>query len=125
MPNLTMEEVEEKVMEAKGWKAPGEDGLPAMVWKQQWPAVKERVMHLFHTSLSEGQLSDQWRSAKIIPLKKPDKDDYRIAKAWRPTSLLSTLGKILETVVADRISYAVELFGLLPTNHFGARKRRS
>ncbi|KAL9575787.1 hypothetical protein ACKAV7_000029 [Fusarium commune] len=42
MPNLTMEEVEEKVMEAKGWKAPGEDGLPAMVWKQQWPAVKER-----------------------------------------------------------------------------------
>ncbi|KAL9568930.1 hypothetical protein ACKAV7_006944, partial [Fusarium commune] len=30
MPNLTMEEVEEKVMEAKAWKAPGQDGLPAM-----------------------------------------------------------------------------------------------
>jgi hypothetical protein len=27
--------------------------------------------------------------------------------------------------VGDRISYAVETFGLLPTNHFGARKRRS
>lgn len=25
----------------------------------------------------------------------------------------------------DRISYAVEEFGLLPTNHFGARKKRS
>ncbi|RFN41629.1 reverse transcriptase [Fusarium flagelliforme] len=125
MPNLTMEEVEEKVMEAKAWKAPGEDGLPAMVWKQLGPVVKERVMQLFHTSLSEGQLPDQWRSAKIIPLKKPDKADYRIAKAWRPTSLLSTVGKILEAVVADRISYAVEQFGLLPTNHFGARKRRS
>jgi hypothetical protein len=87
--------------------------------------VKERVMQLFHTSLSEGQLPDQWRSAKIIPLKKPDKDDYRIAKAWRPISLLSTLGKILEAVVADRISYAVEQFGIPPTNHFGARKRRS
>jgi hypothetical protein len=125
MPNLTMEEVEEKVMEAKAWKAPGEDGLPAMVWKQLWPVVKERVMQLFHTSLSERQLPDQWRSARIIPLKKPDKADYRIAKAWRPVSLLSTLGKILEAVVADRISYAVEQFGLLPTNHFGARKRRS
>jgi hypothetical protein len=43
----------------------------------------------------------------------------------RSCSLLSTLGKILEAVVADRISYAVETFGLLPTNHFGARKRRS
>lgn len=28
-------------------------------------------------------------------------------------------------MVAERISYAVEAFGLLPTNHFGARKRRS
>ena len=39
--------------------------------------------------------------------------------------MLSTLGKILEAVIAERISYAVEEFGLLPTNHFGARKRRS
>lgn len=125
MPNLTMEEVEEKVMEAKAWKAPGQDGLPAMVWKQLWSVVKERVLRLFRTSLSEGRLPDQWRTAKIIPLKKPGKDDYKKAKAWRPISLLSTLGKILEAVVADRISYAVETYGLLPANHFRARKRRS
>ncbi|KAH7460569.1 hypothetical protein FOMA001_g19559 [Fusarium oxysporum f. sp. matthiolae] len=125
MPNLTMEEVEEKVMEAKAWKAPGQDGLPAMVWKQLWPVVKERVLHLFRTSLDTGRLPSQWRTAKIIPLKKPNKGDYKIAKAWRPISLLSTLGKILETVVADRISHAAETYGLLPTNHFGARKRRS
>ncbi|RKK10846.1 hypothetical protein BFJ65_g14842 [Fusarium oxysporum f. sp. cepae] len=125
MPNLTMEEVEEKVMEAKAWKVPGQDGLPAMVWKQLWPVVKERVLHLFRTSLDTGRLPRQWRTAKIIPLKKPNKGDYKIAKAWRPISLLSTLGKILETVVADRISHAAETYGLLPTNHFGARKRRS
>ncbi|KAF4415370.1 reverse transcriptase [Fusarium acutatum] len=119
MPNLTMEEVEEKVMEAKAWKAPGQDGLPAMVWKQLWPVVKERVLHLFRTSLDTGRLPSQWRTAKIIPLKKPNKGAYKIAKAWRPISLLSTLGKILETVVADRISHAAETYGLLPTNHFG------
>ncbi|KAF4944619.1 hypothetical protein FSARC_14621, partial [Fusarium sarcochroum] len=125
MPDLTTEEVEEKVMEAKPWRAPGQDGLPAMAWKQLWPVAKEWLMHLFRTSLSEGRLPDQWRTAKIIPLEKPGKKDYKIAKAWRPISLLSTLGKILEAVVADRISYAVEAHGLLPTNHFGARKRRS
>lgn len=53
------------------------------------------------------------------------KEDYTIAKAWRPISLLATLGKILESVVAERISHAVETYGLLPTNHFGARKQRS
>ncbi|KAF5265373.1 hypothetical protein FOXYS1_3819 [Fusarium oxysporum] len=96
-----------------------------MVWKQLWPVVGDRVLHLFRTSLRDGELPVQWRSAKIIPLKKPGKDDYKVAKAWRPISLLSTLGKILEAVIADRISYAVETFGLLPTNHFGGRKQRS
>ncbi|KID81146.1 hypothetical protein MGU_11475 [Metarhizium guizhouense ARSEF 977] len=56
MPDLTMEEVEQKVMAAKPWKAPGEDGLPAMVWKQLWPVVKDRVLHLFKTSLRDGEL---------------------------------------------------------------------
>lgn len=125
MPELTMEEVERKVMAPKPWKAPGEDGLPAMVWKELWPVVKERVLHLFRLSIKNGELPTQWRSARIIPLKKPDKDNYTVAGAWRPISLLSTLGKILEAVVAERISYAVETYGLLPANHFGARKRRS
>jgi len=58
-------------------------------------------------------------------LRKPNKDDYTRAKAWRLISLLCTLGKILEAVIAKRISYAVETRGLLPTNHFGARKKRS
>ena len=31
----------------------------------------------------------------------------------------------MEAVIAERISYAVEAGGLLPANHFGARKRRS
>lgn len=62
---------------------------------------------------------------KIIPLKKPGKEDYIVVKAWRPISLLSTLGKVLESVVIERISYIVEIYKLLPTNHFGARKQQS
>ncbi|XP_044718732.1 endonuclease-reverse transcriptase domain-containing protein [Hirsutella rhossiliensis] len=80
-------------------KAPGEDGLPVIVWKKLWHVVKHRVWTLFDSSLREGVVPHQWRTAKIIPLKKP--------------------------VVAERISYAVEAHGLLPANHFGARKRRS
>ena len=71
-------------------------------------------------SSDKGELPTQWRNAKIILLKKPNKGDYTVAKAWRPISLLSRLGKVLESVVAERISHAVETCGLLPTNHFGA-----
>ena len=38
---------------------------------------------------------------------------------------MATLGKVLELVVAERISHMVETYGLLPTNYFGARKQRS
>ncbi|KAI3532110.1 hypothetical protein CABS01_16761 [Colletotrichum abscissum] len=124
-PNFTLGEVERQLFAAKSWKAPGEDGLPVAVWKHTWPVVKGRMLALFQASLDEGLLPRQWRHAKIIPLKKPNKSDYGIAKAWRPISLLSTLGKVLESVVAERISHAIETFGLLPTSHFGARKQRS
>jgi hypothetical protein len=121
MPKLTMEEIECCLMKTKPWKAAGEDGLPAGVWRQVWPAVSESVRQLFQTSLDTGTVPRQWKIAEIIPLKKPNKDDYTMAKAWRPISLLSALGKLLEAVVAERISYAVEPYGLLPANHFGAR----
>ena len=124
-PDIMLEEVKRKVFSAKLWKALGLDGLPAIVWRQLWPIVQEEILDLFKASLDEGILPRQWREAKIIPLKKRNKPDYRYAKAWRPISLLPTLGKIFEAVLAERISYVAERYNLLPENHFGARSRRS
>ena len=76
-------------------------------------------------SLATGIVPRQWKEARLIPLKKPDKGNYTVAKAWRPISLLPTLGKLLESVVAERMSYLAETYHLLPANHFGARKQRS
>jgi hypothetical protein len=40
-------------------------------------------------------------------------------------ALLVTLGKILESIIATRIAWAVEEYGILPKTHLGGRKRIS
>lgn len=56
MRELTVEEIECCLMKTKPWKAASEDGLPAGVWRQLLPAVRESVRHLFQTSLNTGTL---------------------------------------------------------------------
>ena len=38
---------------------------------------------------------------------------------------MAILGKVMESIIAEKISHAVETYGLLLTNYFGARKKRS
>ena len=45
--------------------------------------------------------------------------------AYRPISLLNTLGKVLEAVMARRLSYLAEKHGLLPNSQFGGRPGRT
>ena len=62
MPELTVEEIEACLMKTKPWKAAGDDGLPAGVWRQVWLAVSESVRQLFQRSLDTGVLPKQWSS---------------------------------------------------------------
>ena len=57
-------------------------------------------------------------------LKKPHKD-YTEPKSYRPIALLNTIGKVVETTVADRIRQVLEDTGALPETQIGARKGRS
>lgn len=58
-------------------------------------------------------------------LRKPYKPDYIDPKVYRPISLLNTLGKALEAIIAKRIRFLAEIYTLLPSTQIGARKQRS
>jgi hypothetical protein len=63
--------------------------------------------------------------AKVITLQKSGKLNYTKPKAFGLISLLPTISKGLEAVIAARLSYLAEEHRLLPKNYFGARLKRS
>lgn len=90
---LTMTEIQAAIFKASPNKAPGPDGLPMLVWRELWPVLGEEIASLFNLSVAAGKVPSSWKTAKIVPLKKPGKDDYTVARSFRPISLLCTLGK--------------------------------
>ena len=125
MESLSVDEIGQALSAASPDRAAGRDGLTIRVWREVWPVLQQQICQLFSASLRQGKLPQQWKIAKIIPLKKGGKDDYTLPKNYRPISLLATLGKIMEAVIATRIAYLTEVHKLLPNNHFGARKQKS
>ena len=122
---ITEQEVAGALNRAKKNTAPGQDGLPTLVWRELWPFVSTRITQIFSASVSLGYYPAQWKTAKIVVLRKPGKDDYTTPKAYRPISLLNTLGKLLEAVMARRLSYYAESYQLLPDTQFGGRPGRT
>jgi hypothetical protein len=67
-----------------------------------------------------------WREGTGIILKKPDKSNYSISKAYRIITLLNCLGKIAEKIIAVRLSYTAELNDkLLNFDQMKGKKQRS
>ena len=62
----------------------------------------------------------------MVILSKPGKTPFQkeLARVWRPIFLLNYMGKILETLIARRLTKVAEKLNLLPKGQFGNRKNR-
>ena len=56
-------------------------------------------------SIDLGHFPKPFKQTNMVVLRKPGKPDYTITKAYRPIALEKTLGKVLESVMVDTISY--------------------
>ena len=122
---ITVEEVEQAIRRCHADKAPGPDKIPNRALQAALPVLSEHLTVLFQACIEKGYHPKAFKKANTITLKKPGKDDYTEAKAYRPIALINTLGKALEKIIGTKLSALAELHKLVPEAQMGARKGRA
>lgn len=122
---ISEEEIELAINLASPHKAPGPNGIPTIALQRLAPTLRPILAPLFNALLRLNYHPAQWRQSTTIVLRKPGKPDYSIPKAYRPIALQDTLSKVMESVIARRLSSWAESHQLLPATHFGGRAGRT
>ena len=123
-PPISKEQIRDQIRRLSPYKASGPDGIPNVVLQQSISIIEEYLLHIYRATLTLRTYIDSWREFTTIVLRKPNKPNYEVAKAYRPIALLSTMSKVLTAIIADEISRTVERELLLPENHYGGRAGR-
>jgi len=122
---ITEEEIQRAIRKQGPNKAPGPSQIPNLAIQLGEELLLPHLKSIFSACVSQGFHPRSFKSANTIVLKKPGKGDYRVPKAYRPIALLDTIGKVLESIIARRISDLAEALNLLPACQMGARRMRS
>ena len=93
------------------------NGISIKLLKSIKYQISEPLSHLFSLSISTGVFPSKLKTSKTIPIFKAG--DHTCCDNYRPISLLSSISKILEKVVAIYLVNHLELNNLLFDNQFG------
>ena len=80
---------------------------------------------LFTACLRYATHPSEWKTANCVVIPKPGKKSYSDPKSYRPISLQSCFGKLLESIVAKRLSQAALLCGATHPSQMGAQPENS
>ncbi|XP_045104412.1 uncharacterized protein LOC123499945 [Portunus trituberculatus] len=108
----------------KPGKAPGLDKVPYDFICLLTPPLRACLLQLYNSSWQSGQFPSTWKPAILIPILKPGKDPT-LPSAYRPVTLLSCIGKLLERLVNTRLTWWLEANNKLAEAQCGFHPHRS
>lgn len=117
-------EIAEIIKNLKNSKAPGDDDIKNCLIKRLPPSGIKSIRQIVSACLKLGYFPPRWKHANVIPIHKPQKDPSN-PLSYRPISLLSSLSKILERAILNRLSQFIDDKDILPNIQHGFRKNYS
>ena len=124
-PQISADQVRRHIAKLSPYKACGPDGIPNVVLQRCVDIILSRLLTIFRAIISLNTYYDPWREFITVVLRKPGKPSYEVPKAYRPIALISTIAKVLTSIMAENLSQVVEQHYVLPKTHFGGRPGRS
>jgi hypothetical protein len=119
--DITMEELRAIISSFTKDTAPGLSGITYALVKWAFDADPDGILEFYKLCIKRGVHPKAFKAALVVVVPKPSKADYTNPRAYRPIALIECLGKILEKIVAKRLDFFAEHYGLVNRNQFGAR----
>ena len=119
---VTEQEVNNILKGLKTHKSPGMDGIQNKLLFSLKSEISKPLTSLFNDWLNNSIFPDSLKIAKIVMIPKV-KNTKNIAE-FRPISLLSTIGKVFEKLLANRINTWAEENNIINNEQSGFRKNR-
>ena len=104
-------------------KAPGPDGVHPALLKALCGILLHPLTVLFTKSLEQGKLPLEWKRGVIKPMFKGR--DPCIPGNYRPVTLTSVIGKVLERLIKEQLESFLSVSGQLTAEQYGFTKGRS
>jgi hypothetical protein len=122
---ITKEELRKAIFNPRTTKAPGLSQINYQILRWAWKANQMIIHKVINSCTNTGYHPKIWCTAIAIALAKPGKPNYSDPRAYRLIQLLECIGKVLEKIMADRLTYYLNKYKIAPYTQFGARKGSS
>lgn len=119
---LTREELDSALGRLK-LSAAGPDRVHNSMLMNLPEPAKVLLLHIFNLSWTAGRVPACWKDGSITPILKPGKSAHDPG-GYRPIALTSVLLKLMERLVANRLTWCLEYGNLISDHQYGFRKGR-
>jgi len=99
------------------------NGVSSKMIKFVGPEIATPLAHIFNLSLSTGQFPSHLKQCRVIPIFKAG--DRLDCDNYRPISLLSSISKVLEKIVAEKLVFHLNDNDLLYQHQYGFTAKKS
>ena len=104
-------------------KTPGPDKISPRILKEVKDEIANALTILFNKSLITGKVPDEWKLANVTPIFK--KGNKSQPGNYRPISLTSVVGKLMESIIRDKTVEYLEKNAIIKDSQHGFRNKRS